>query len=138
MSSKQGRGVTHTIELYYLCTHTHTRAHTHQLIYRQSLDQSSVPEQIISCCVGSPEDLAVDWLGKNLYWTDSSHGTIEVAKLDGRGRYLLARNLNEPAMISLDPVRGYVCVCYVWEPNVVGEKVNFLPNVVPLVQYVYL
>ena len=33
---------------------------------------------IITCCLATPKDLAVDWLGSNLYWTDSERGVIEV------------------------------------------------------------
>jgi low density lipoprotein-related protein 2 len=32
------------------------------------------------------EGIAVDWVGRNLYWVDSSLNTIEVASLDRKGR----------------------------------------------------
>ena len=94
--------------------HTHTHTHTHtpiQLIYRQyvNLTSFSEPQPVVSCCLVTPEDLAVDWLGRNLYWTDSTRRVIEVAKLNGKGRSILAHipdSLGAPSFIALDPTRG--------------------------------
>ena len=105
--------------------HTHTHTHTHtcmytymyvyahirQLIYRQyvNLTSTSEPQAVVTCCLVVPEDLAVDWLGRNLYWTDSNRQVIEVAKLDGGGRTILAQvneSLGSPSLIALDSTRG--------------------------------
>ena len=59
--------------------------------------------------MGTPADLAVDWFGKNLYWTDSTRRVIEVAKLDGSRRIILYKvpsDLGAPTLIVLDPLRG--------------------------------
>lgn len=74
------------------------------------------PEVIIPCCLSSPEDLAVDWLGRNLYWTDSQRGVIELSNLAGRERTVIAvvpEALGGPSHIALDPHQGYeyICVC---------------------------
>ena len=51
-----------------------------------------------------PESLAVDWVGRNLYWTDSVMENIEVAKLDGRFRkILMTKNITSPRGLALDP-----------------------------------
>ena len=52
------------------------------------------------------DGLAVDWLGKNLYWTDKGLNTIMVASLDGRFARVLhsSDTLNEPRAIVVDPV----------------------------------
>ncbi|KFD53736.1 hypothetical protein M513_05441 [Trichuris suis] len=58
----------------------------------------------------NPDGLAVDWVGRNLYWCDKGTDTIEVSKLDGRFRKVLMRSgaLKEPRAIVLDPFVGYL------------------------------
>ncbi|XP_035218425.1 low-density lipoprotein receptor-related protein 1-like isoform X2 [Stegodyphus dumicola] len=57
----------------------------------------------------SPDGLAVDWIGRNLYWCDKGKDTIEVSTLDGRFRKVLIRKgLQEPRAIVLDPFHGYM------------------------------
>ncbi|XP_052902166.1 low-density lipoprotein receptor-related protein 1 [Anopheles moucheti] len=54
----------------------------------------------------NPEGLAVDWVGRNLYWCDKGLDTIEVSKLDGRFRRVLINEaLQKPRAIALDPYR---------------------------------
>ena len=36
---------------------------------------------IVKYGLGSPEGIAVDWIGRNVYWTDSQLDTIEVVKM---------------------------------------------------------
>ncbi|XP_051792178.1 low-density lipoprotein receptor-related protein 2 [Erpetoichthys calabaricus] len=50
------------------------------------------------------ENIAVDWVGRNLYWIDSVLDTIEVSTLDGRHRtVLLSENITSPRGLALDP-----------------------------------
>ena len=59
--------------------------------------------------VDHPDGIAVDWIGRNLYWTDTGTDRIEVARLNGTSRkVLLSDNLDEPRAVALDPVNGYV------------------------------
>ncbi|CAH0551681.1 unnamed protein product [Brassicogethes aeneus] len=52
----------------------------------------------------NPDGLAVDWVGRNLYWCDKGSDTIEVSSLDGRFRkVLISKGLEEPRAIVLDP-----------------------------------
>lgn len=57
-----------------------------------------------------PRGVAVDWVGKNLYWTDAggrSSNNIMVSTLEGRKkRTLLNTGLNEPYDIALEPLSG--------------------------------
>jgi len=64
-----------------------------QIIKRRSLNASSgvSPEVVVGCCLWEPEALAVDWLGRNLYWTDSGRNVIEVSRLDGTSRLVLVQ-----------------------------------------------
>ncbi|XP_059895450.1 LOW QUALITY PROTEIN: low-density lipoprotein receptor-related protein 2a [Gadus macrocephalus] len=50
------------------------------------------------------ESLAVDWVGRNLYWTDYVLETVEVSKLDGTHRaVLVSQNITNPRGLVLDP-----------------------------------
>lgn len=59
--------------------------------------------------VQNPDGLAIDWVGKNLYWCDKVLDTIEVSNLDGKfRRVLLNKGLQEPRAIVLDPYKRYL------------------------------
>lgn len=46
----------------------------------------------------------MDWVGRNLYWTDYILETIEVSKLDGTHRtVLISENVTNPRGLVLDP-----------------------------------
>lgn len=54
------------------------------------------------------EGVAVDWIARNLYWTDSGTDRIEVARLDGTARrVLISADIGAPRAIVLDPLGGY-------------------------------
>lgn len=64
-------------------------------------------EIIVGAEVEHPDGLAVDWVARNLYWTDTGTDRIEVSRLNGSSRrVLISENLDEPRAIVLDPVRG--------------------------------
>lgn len=58
----------------------------------------------------SPEGIAIDWVSRRLYWTDSSKDTIEVASLDNpKLRAVVVQgNLVNPRGIAVDPRAKYV------------------------------
>lgn len=51
------------------------------------------------------EGIAVDWVGRNLYWVDSSLNTIEVGSLVKKGAraVLIHENIDQPRGLALDP-----------------------------------
>ena len=53
------------------------------------------------------EGIAVDWINKKLYWTDTGNDRIEVADLNGGNRLILIQSgLLEPRAISVHPLLG--------------------------------
>ena len=62
---------------------------------------------LFRCNVAVPEGLAIDKVGRNIYWTDTGTNRIEVARLDGTMRKLLIKDgLDEPREIVLDERNG--------------------------------
>ena len=54
-----------------------------------------------------PDGVAVDWVARNLYWTDTGTDRIEVSRLNGSSRkILISDHLDEPRAITLDPTHG--------------------------------
>ena len=57
--------------------------------------------------LGSPEGVAVDWLSRNIYWTDSGLDRIEVSHLDGTDRKtLFDTDMVNPRGIVVDAPNG--------------------------------
>lgn len=67
----------------------------------------SALEHVVEFGLDYPEGMAVDWLGKNLYWADTGTNRIEVSKLDGQHRQVLVwKDLDSPRALALDPAEG--------------------------------
>ncbi|XP_069934579.1 low-density lipoprotein receptor-related protein 8 isoform X16 [Oryctolagus cuniculus] len=85
---------------------------SYRKIYSAYMDKASDPaeqEVLIDEQLHSPEGLAVDWVHKHMYWTDSGNKTISVATVDGGRRCtLFSRDLSEPRAIAVDPLRGFM------------------------------
>ena len=59
--------------------------------------------------LGSPEGVAIDHLGRTVFWTDSVKDRIEVASLDGSQRRVIVNSdLVNPRAIITDPPGGCV------------------------------
>lgn len=57
--------------------------------------------------LGSPEGIAIDHLGRTVFWTDSVKDRIEVASLDGsQRRVIVDSDLVNPRAIVADPPSG--------------------------------
>ncbi|XP_076870926.1 low-density lipoprotein receptor-related protein 8 isoform X3 [Brachyhypopomus gauderio] len=84
----------------------------HHKIFSAYINKAvNASEQItlIESALHSPEGIAVDWVHKNIYWTDSGHKTISVATSDGKKRKtLIDTELSEPRAIALDPRQGFM------------------------------
>ncbi|XP_067678701.1 low-density lipoprotein receptor-related protein 4-like [Haliotis asinina] len=76
-------------------------------IFSVDLDNKSSVEGVASTDVRSPDGLAVDWINKHLYWTDTGLDRIEISSLNGKMRKtLIDSGLDEPRAIVLDPNHG--------------------------------
>ena len=75
----------------------------------RSFTNGSMFEVLFGQNVHIPEGLAVDIVGRNLYWTDKGSDKLEVSKLDGfYRRALITSGLSEPRDIILDVSKGSV------------------------------
>ena len=68
------------------------------------------PEVINLATLQNPDGLAIDWVGRNLYWCDKGSDTIEVSHMDGHFRKVLLNSdihlLQEPRALAVDPMEG--------------------------------
>ncbi|XP_046738745.1 nidogen isoform X3 [Diprion similis] len=59
--------------------------------------------------VSAAEGIAIDWVSRNAFWTDSNKGTLEVANLDTKKRkILISEGLVNPRGIAAHPYRGKI------------------------------
>lgn len=63
--------------------------------------------EVLVKSVRSVNGIAVDWLGRNLYWTDADKREVAVAKLDGSfKKVLFHEDVARPSAIVVNPVDG--------------------------------
>jgi len=61
--------------------------------------------------IDSPYGLAIDWVGRSLYWTDKGLDQIVMSRLNGSFQHIIiSEGLQEPRAIVLDPFDGSVVV----------------------------
>ncbi|XP_077556086.1 LDL receptor protein 1 isoform X2 [Haemaphysalis longicornis] len=104
-------------------------------IKRKCIKGKHQPEVLHSTTVQNPDGLAVDWVGRNLYWCDKGKDTIEVSHLDGKFRKVLIRTgLEEPRAIVVDPYDGFMYWTdwgqrpYIGKAEMDGTNVRVLVN----------
>ena len=52
--------------------------------------------------------IAIDWLSRNIYWSQKNLQRIEVSRLDGRyKRVVVDKSGGKIGKVSVDPIRGY-------------------------------
>ncbi|KAJ8299116.1 hypothetical protein KUTeg_023176 [Tegillarca granosa] len=77
----------------------------------RSFINDTVVEHVVKNGLDYPEDIALDWLSSNVYWTDLGTRRIEVVRCDGSSRkVLLWKNLGYVTTLTVDPNTGQLYV----------------------------
>ncbi|XP_059475497.1 low-density lipoprotein receptor-related protein 1 isoform X2 [Neocloeon triangulifer] len=78
-------------------------------IERRKLDGSQ-REVVIDSGINNCEGIAIDWMARNIYWTDDALKLIKVAKLDNTSvtKTLFHEDLHNPRDIVVDPKKGWM------------------------------
>ncbi|KAF4521231.1 hypothetical protein B566_EDAN005442 [Ephemera danica] len=65
-------------------------------------------ENFLAKDIGAPEGVAVDWISRNIYWTDSTLKRVEVASIDlpRRRKVLVSEGLVNPRGIAIHAGQG--------------------------------
>ena len=78
-------------------------------INRASLWDGTNHETLVFQDVDTPDGMAVDVNGRNLFWTDTDTKRIEMIRLDGTyRRIIISHDLDAPRDISLDTMNGWI------------------------------
>ena len=68
--------------------------------------QTNIKENVTKG-VGKVGGIAIDWISKDIFWTDTRNNRIEMAKVDGSDRKILFdRDIDEPRGIAVDSING--------------------------------
>lgn len=71
------------------------------------LDKQEESHKKVIDDVQMPVGIAVDWIYKNIYWSDLGSKSITVANFNGtKKKVLFNSGLKEPASIAVDPLSG--------------------------------
>ncbi|GBP08672.1 Low-density lipoprotein receptor-related protein 2 [Eumeta japonica] len=78
-------------------------------IYRSNYaDMNSQKEVVIRHDSHGLEGIAVDWIGRKLYWLDRHSKHLDVSELDGTKRKTLKTSIADPRAIVVHPGTGYL------------------------------
>lgn len=77
------------------------------VIDRQKMDGTK-RETVVERGISNVEGLAIDWMGRNLYWTDEGLNSINVMRIDNKNyrRMVIHDPTFHPRAIVLDPKKG--------------------------------
>ncbi|CAL4066593.1 unnamed protein product [Meganyctiphanes norvegica] len=81
---------------------------TAKTIFRAKINGTE-KEAIIKHDAHGLEGIAIDWVGRKIYWIDRHSKHLDVAELNGTNRMTLkATGINDPRAVSVHPGIGYV------------------------------
>ncbi|XP_061380493.1 vitellogenin receptor isoform X2 [Danaus plexippus] len=79
----------------------------HQAIMKAQLEDVAETKQVLAALgLEDPGDIAVDYLGDNIYFSDTARGCITVCRTDGALCVTLAAHTRRPKFVTLDPRKG--------------------------------
>ena len=71
------------------------------------MEPNPTVQPLANVSLDTPDGIAVDWINKKLYWTDTGIDLIEVADFNGTNRLVLIKQgLEEPRAIVVHPSLG--------------------------------
>ena len=80
-----------------------------ETINRAKMGENPKVNFLVKIDLDTPDGIAVDWVNKKLYWTDTGTDMIEVSDFNGTCRLeLITTGLEEPRAIVVHPALGYV------------------------------
>jgi hypothetical protein len=99
------------------------------VIERQTINGSK-REVFLDKGLNNCEGLAIDWMGRNLYWTDEGLLSVFVARLDNSEikKRLVYGNMSHPRAIVVDPKRGYESYKSIFLSNLIIVFRNFVSS----------
>jgi len=77
-------------------------------VFRASINGDGSKEAVIRHDSHGLEGIAVDWVGRKLYWLDRHSKHLEVSELDGTLRKTLKAGIQDPRAIVVHPRIGYL------------------------------
>ncbi|CAH0696405.1 unnamed protein product [Spodoptera exigua] len=100
---KEGHGVSFDgTYIYWVET-----AQGHQSIFKAQLgDVKDTKEVLVGLGLEDPGDIAVDYLGGNIYFSDAERGTISACRVDGSICTTIKTDTKNPRFVTLDPKNG--------------------------------
>lgn len=80
-----------------------------KIIFRSKFDEDTpTKEPVIRHDSHGLEGMAIDWVGRKLYWLDRHSKNLDVAELDGTKRKTLRSGVVDPRAIVVHPGIGYL------------------------------
>ena len=73
-------------------------------IFKASIEKPRLEDRVIQTCTCNVAGVSLDWIYKNIYWTDRTKQTIEVSNLNGKRAILFTGVMSID--IGLDPLNG--------------------------------
>lgn len=102
-------------------------------IFRSDIT-TGVKESIIKHESHGLEGLAVDWIGRKLYWLDRHSKSLEVSELNGTNRKTLKSNIQDPRAVVVHPKKGLLFYtswhlqAYIGRMNLDGSNFTMILN----------
>ncbi|XP_064616962.1 low-density lipoprotein receptor-related protein 2-like [Liolophura sinensis] len=112
---------------------------TRGVIGARKLFTRSVPreEVIVDHIAGDVESVVVDWVAGNLMWTDSTKGSIEVARLNGSFHVALSESLDgTPTALAIYPKNGMLFYSTIGDNAGISQCDMSLSGCLPIISVV--
>lgn len=81
---------------------------TAKTIYRSNYINNTEKEAVIRHDSHGLEGIAIDWIGRKLYWLDRHSRNLDVSELDGTKRKSLKTGIADPRALVVHPGTGYL------------------------------